>query len=360
MVAMQSGDREGLDGDLPSATPEPSQAHEPAPTTPPRAAGSDPDAGPTAKVATRPQLPRSDAARPSIVESAAPSRPTPGAPTWYRSDQDRYKSVRRRANPLHRRLARGVIGLSLLGAAGFGIYLGAREVRDYLNRDTLPAAGADTPVIRASSFLVTSSAPAPEINGTITLDAASGAYEFVGAGSMAGVQVVSPDGRRVFVRVGGGTWRQPEAGDSIVGALGRAIPYLADVEDADDVLTNRLRQGYIDLIDRTTEGVDDGQRTRYEMTFDTFAFSERFPLQWQALQRDAIPGIGVGRAISVTIWLNEEDVLVRLLDEDTNWAWERLTYTDQSFRPADPADTIVAATTGDESGQPAGDAQLDG
>ena len=40
-----------------------------------------------------------------------------------------------------------------------------------------------------------------------------------------------------------------------------AIPFLIGVDDADDVLVNKLRDGYIDLLDVTTEGVGP-ERTR--------------------------------------------------------------------------------------------------
>ena len=98
-------------------------------------------------------------------------QPRPGAATWYRSDEDRAKSVYRRANPWYRRLARGIIGLGFLSAAAVGLYFGARAVQDYLERDRLPASGADVPDIRATSFLISSTAPAPSVDGTLTIDA---------------------------------------------------------------------------------------------------------------------------------------------------------------------------------------------
>ena len=105
-------------------------------------------------------LPRDVPHEPPAMAEAS-TQPTPGADTWYRSDHERTKSVRRRANPWYRRLGRGLVALTLLGLLGFGLYLGAREVQDYLERDRLPSAGAEVPTIRATSFQITSSAPAP-------------------------------------------------------------------------------------------------------------------------------------------------------------------------------------------------------
>ena len=109
---------------------------------------------------------------------------------------------------------------------------------------------------------MTSSSPAPELVGTITFDTASHAFEFVGGGSatdprpQSGLEVVSPDGTRVYVRENGGGWREPAEGDDDVAAIMRAVPYLLGVDDADDILENRLRKGYVDLVDEATEGVD--------------------------------------------------------------------------------------------------------
>ena len=88
----------------------------------------------------------------------------------------------------------------------------------------------------------------------------------------------------MYVREDGGGWRVPADGDDDVAAIIGAVPYLLGVDDADDVLENRLRKGYVDLVDQTTEGVDPDARERYEMAIDTDDYSADYPLQWQDFQ----------------------------------------------------------------------------
>jgi hypothetical protein len=267
------------------------------------------------------------------------TQPRPGAATWYRTDEERAKSVYRRANPWYRRLARGVVGLAFLGIAVVGVYAGARAIQSFLERDRLPAQAADVPEIRATSFIVTSQAPAPTVDGTLTLDTTTTAFEFVGraTGPQEGLQVVSPDGTTVYVRRGAAPWRAATDGDTEADAVQTAVAYLAGADNADAILTNRLRRGFVDLLAQVDEGTGDDRLTRYEMTFDTERFARDFPLQWQEFRSGAIPGAEPTSAALVTIWLDVDDVLIRVDDPQTNWRWERLTFSDQPFRPIDPA-----------------------
>ena len=262
-----------------------------------------------------------------------------GAKTWYRTDQQRYRSVYRRANPWYRRVARTLIGLSIIAVVGAGVYFGGHAVQDYIERDRLPPPGQEPATFASTSFLVMSSAPAPELNGTFTIDTSSGAFEFVGGagGPQEGVQVVSPDGTRLYVRGAGGGWRTAALGESNVDAVVRAVPYLVAVDDADDVLENRLRQGYVELVDETTEGVGDDAIERYEMTLDTQAYSDDYPLQWQTYQQSVVPGMVAGDAVPLMMWIDDDDVIVRLRDDASNWSWDRLAYSSEPFAPVDPA-----------------------
>ena len=284
-----------------------------------------------------PVLPASEARAPLPMVDPV-TQPRPGAATWYRTDEERARSVYRRANPWYRRLARGVIGLAFLGLAAVGVYAGALAVQDYLERDQLPSQGAEVPEIRATSLLVTSAAPAPAVDGTLTLDAATGAFEFVGraTGPQSGLQVVSPDGTTVYLRRGAAPWRAVAAADVDAEAVRTAVTYLVDDDSADDILTNRLRRGFVELLAQVDEGTGDDRLTRYEMTLDTEQFARDFPLQWQEFRSGAVPGSTADAAVPVTIWLDQDDVLMRVRDEQTNWVWERLTYSDQPFQPADP------------------------
>ena len=285
-----------------------------------------------------PVLPRRDTGAAHPIATIA--TPTRGAETWYRSDEDRFRSVRRRANPWYRRLARGVIGLAFLAAAGTGLFFAARLVQEYLDRDRLPGPGADVPDIRATSFEIRSAAPAPALDGTLTLDASTKAFEFIGRGTgpLAGVQVISPDGATAYVRVGSGSWQRPAAEDQVVADVVRAVTYLSDDDSADDILTPHLRRGYVDLVDRTEIGGDDEVR-RYELRLDTRSFENDFPAQYQQFEERAIPGVQSLRGLSVTITLDDDDVLVGVDDAGTNWEWQRLSYSDQPFAPFDPSAT---------------------
>lgn len=293
--------------------------------------------------------------------TATGDQPKAGAATWYRSDQERNKSVRRRANPWYRRAGRGVVALCLLSLLGLGLYYGARQVQDYIEHDRLPSAGVEVPDIRSTSFQIRSSSPGPNVDGTLTLDTASLAFEFVGrnGGPQTGVQVISPTGSSFYTSVTDGGWQVAAPGDPLPGDLRTAARYLANDNTADAILTNRLRRGYVELAAQATEGVGDDELTRYELTLNTLDFSVAYPLQWQEYLNDAIPGVAKSASVPVIIWLDVDDVLVRVRNEQTNWSWERLTYSNSPFEPADPAATLLDATTDDETADDS-DATTDG
>ena len=73
------------------------------------------------------------------------------------------------------------------------------------------------------------------------------------------------------------------------------------------------------------------------MVLDTDDYSTNYPLQWQDFEENVIPGIAEADAVPVTMWIDDDNVVVRLRDDQTHWAWERLTYSDQRFVPVDPA-----------------------
>jgi hypothetical protein len=291
-----------------------------------------------------PTLPNAEARAPVPMVSHTP---VVGASTWYRTDQQRYKSVYRRANPWYRRLGRAVVGLTVIVVLAGLLYFGAQQVQDYLNRDKLPKPGQEAAQFASTSFLVTSSSPAPELNGTITVDTASHAFEFVGSGDpdtpQSGLQIVSPDGTRVYVRQDNGTWHEAADGDDNVAAIMRSMPYLLGVNDADDILENKLRKNYVDLIDEATEGVAPDALEHYEMAFDTAAYSSDYPLQWQDFEDRVIPGAVPGDAVPVSMWIDEDHVVMRLRDDETHWAWERLAYSNEPFTPIDPGGVAIPA-----------------
>src|SRR5918994_2387502 len=296
-----------------------------------------------------PLLPNAEARQPAPMTAHTP---VVGPSTWYRTDQQRYKSVYRRANPWYRRLGRAVVGLAIIAVLAGLLYVGAEAVQDYLDREQLPKPGEDAPEFASTSFLVASSSPAPELAGTIAFDTASRAFEFVGAvdvdgvaGPQSGLRVVSPDGSRVYVSEDLGVWREPAENDDDVAAIMRAVPYLLGVADADDVLESQMRKNYVDLIDEATEGVDPDARERYEMAIDADDYSADYPLQWDDFEERVIPGVAPSDAVPLTMWIDDEHVVVRLRDDQTHWAWERLTYSDERFVAIDPAGVATPAAT---------------
>jgi hypothetical protein len=283
-----------------------------------------------------PHLPPTTAKAP--VPLGAPRTSGEASSGWYRTDQQRHKSVYRRANPWYRRVTRGVIGLAIVIVVAGGLYYGAQALQDYLGRDQLPKPGEQAASFASTSFLVSSSPPAPELDGTITLDTASSAFEFAGSagGPQSGIDIVSPDGMTIYVRPEGGEWRTADAGDPDVAAVTAAIPYLLGISDADDVLEDRLRkEGYVTLVDETTEGADPDDLQRYDMTLDTLDYAAAYPLQWDAYRQEVVPAMAEGAEVPLTMWIDEDDVVVRL--RDGQWTWERLAYSDDPFTALDPA-----------------------
>ena len=275
-------------------------------------------------------------------------RPSPGAGTWYRTDHERTKSLRRRVDPWYRRLARSVIAVCLLGGLGAGLYFGAVAVQDYVGRDRLPSVGADVPEIRSTSFLIRSGAPGPDVDGTLTIDTTSLAFEFTGraGGPQAGLQVVGPNGSNASIRRPPGDWETiadtgVDEAQPLIQDLLRVVQYLSDDDTADAILTDIVRRDHVDLIEQSTEGLSADERTRYELEIDTLALSLDSPAQWQTFLRDAIPGAPAVADLGVTIWLDADGVLVRLSGNDDNWSWERLAYSADAFVPEDP----TSATT---------------
>ncbi len=295
---------------------------------------------------TAPLLPYSE---PKPPPPMAPTRATSSMPsgTWYRSDQDRYRSVYRRANPWYRRLLRGLIAVTLLTALGVGVYVGASELRDWLDRDKLPAAGDDVTPIAASSFLITSRSPSPAVEGTLRLNVASGAFDFVGTAGTSPLttEVVSPDGSTVFVREGRGEWRAAGAQDAAATAVRGVVPYLMHVVTADHVLTNRLRKGYIDLIDKSQVGLGDDAYDRYDMAFNTSAFASDYPLQWQEFAGQVVPGIVASSSAPVSITLDQRSVVMSLDVTQSNFEWQRLSYDAVAYTDLlDPSGVVPAPT----------------
>jgi len=197
-----------------------------------------------------------DAPLPPVEQAPTPRSGTVPSASAYRSPDERNRSVYRRANPWYRGLARGVVALTLLAALVAGVYFAARAVQDWLNRDQLPAAGPDIPDVRATTILITSTSPALPLHGTLSFDTQSGSFEFVGlAGSPnATDRLTSPDGVDVYIANPNATWQLANGDEEIIATVQQAIAVLSDANTADEILTNPMRNGYVDLVDQTKEG----------------------------------------------------------------------------------------------------------
>lgn len=310
------------------------------PATPPptHATQTPPTADATPPVAHDPALPEQGSnRRPTVVP---PTRNARGTTARYRSDDARRRSVHRRANPWHRQLVRLVIGAVIAAIVGGGLYLGAREFEEWWNRDRLPALGIETPDIRTANFVINSESPAPDLDGRLTIDTTTGAFEFVGrdGGSDDGWHAISPDGRRIVLRQGTDAWREATDTDSIADEIRIVTSYLRKSDGVDTLLPGRSRR-HVELVQQTTDVTTSGEWTRYDLLIDTEAFSRENVIEWTEFRRDAVPGAAELAALPMTIWIDDDGVLVRLVDDTSGWRWERLAYLSEPFAPDDPTAT---------------------
>jgi len=268
------------------------------------------------------------------------ARSTVGVPamTAYRSTEDRNRSVYRRANPWYRRLARGVIAACLIGGLAVGVYYGARAVQSYLGRERLPEAEPDIPEIRATTVILAASNPAIQLEGTLTFDAQSRSFEFVGTPNTANAtdHLTSPDGQTVLQQGIGTTWIRLGETNELAATVKQAVQVLAGSSTADVVLTNRIRSDYVELVRQIDEGEGDDALTRYDVRLDLRAFADDYPLQWDEFRTTAIPGVAPNSPHDVSMWLDDEQVLVRFSDVETGWNWDRIDYSATPYSPLTP------------------------
>lgn len=234
-------------------------------------------------------------------------------------------------------MTRFALGAALLALVGGALYIGAREFEEWWNRDRLPALGVDTPEIRTASFVINSEPPAPSLDGRLTVDTATGAFEFVGrnGGADDGWHLISPDGDRVVLRRANGAWREASSDEPIANEVRIATSYLRKSDGVDRLLPGILRR-HVELVQQSTDVTTTGEWARYDLLIDTAAFSRENVLEWTEFRRDAVPGAPELSALPMTIWVDDDGVLVRLVDDTTGWRWERLAYLDEPFTPTDP------------------------
>lgn len=259
----------------------------------------------------------------------------------FRSPAERQRDIYRKANPWWRRLLRMLIATGLLCLVGVGLYVGALALQDWMDRDRLPDVGVESADFRSTTFTVHSAAPSTVIDGSLSIDLVTGAFEFVGrpGGEQDGLHVVSADGAQVFVRYGTGSWALDDG--SGLGARVRNTITLLAVRDADHLLPVRLRDGFLELSGAerdTIEAIDDSDRTitRYDLVIDTKGFADGYPVQYRAWRDAVLPSDETSSAGAVTIWIDDHEVVVGVDDSVTGWAWDRVRYSTTEFVPPDP------------------------
>lgn len=256
----------------------------------------------------------------------------------YRSDETRERSVYRRANPWWRQVARFLTFVTMVSAVGGGLYVGARKVDNVVAPDQLPSIGVRVDRFRTTSFLIRASTSSFGIDGTLTLDITTGAFEFTGqiAPDPTEIKVVSVDASTVFVKRTDGIWRVAANDDPAVSQVTGAMRYVAGVITSDDLVPRPWRQDYVALVDSVSEASDE-TLTRYDMLFDTAAFSTNEPTIWTAYRMEVIPDFVIADSVAVSMWIDANDVLVHLRDDTTGWEWQRLSYDTKQFVPFDPS-----------------------
>jgi hypothetical protein len=277
------------------------------------------------------------------------SRSGPGATPGlaYRSDHDRQRALRRRANPWYRQLARGTVGLILVAALGLGLYFGAGALQDYFVDDELPEAGLATPGFRRTSFLVTSDDGALAIGGTLTVDTDTLAFEYFGRPNtdQEGVRIVSPDGERTYLD-DSGTWVDAE-GEPTTAAIRAALPYLLGVESSDDVIGDTaIERRYVELSDRRVEGSGDDRLRVYDVVLDASRLRSAAPARWQDIVEHVAPDLSANDAVTMTFALDEDDVVRRLHVPAADWEWQRLAYSPDAFIPIAPDASLPTSDDG--------------
>jgi hypothetical protein len=146
---------------------------------------------------------------------------------------------------------------------------------------------------------------------------------------------------QVFAQTGSNSWQPVDPAAPVIASIDRVIGLVSNDGNADAILTNRLRRGYVDLIREIDEGEGDDLRTRYDLELQLAAFADDFPLQWQDFRRDAVPGIAEDPRHPMTIWVDPENVLVGVDDAGTGWAWERVDYSPSSFAAFQPTPSQI-------------------
>ena len=330
-----------------------------------------------------------------------------GKPVAARSNEERIKRIKRKANPWRRRVARLLIQFGLLAALVGGAVVGVRAVLEVQNRIELPRGGPVTTVIRSTTIeltLATSTPPASAasastlpvstlpvstppvstppvgsapvgsapagngvsssqgpLTGTVTIDPVSGAFEFSGedGGLQDGITIAGRLDSALFIRSAttAGAWLAPAdpATDpleaSLVARVIEVARAVADAASIDEILTDPVRDRYVTLL--AAESSDDtlfGAATRYDLEIDTERFARDYPLRWRAFATGAVLGASDQAPLPISVELADDGLLVAVDAGSVGWAWRRVSSSTDPFVPdvlvPDPSTyTIRAACT---------------
>lgn len=295
-------------------------------------------------------------------------RSVTGRPATERSNEERIKRIKRKADPWYRRVIRIGIQLGLLVAIIGGVAFVVRAVVESETKIELPPPGGGDGVIRSTTITLTlgpptDSAPGvppsgPGVAGTVIVDPATGAFEFSGSadGPQRGLDIAGRLGIATFVRSTstGGEWRVVIPGgvdDASASAVERSVRAVADAASVDEILTDTVRGRYVTLL--AAETIDDerlGRSERFDLEIDTERFADEFPLRWHAFETGAVPGAPATSALPVSVRLSDDRILLEVVADSVGWSWRRLSWSADPFVPAvlvpDPSTyTIRAACT---------------
>lgn len=289
--------------------------------------------------------------RQPVSTVARPSERLPVPPehaTSFLGDPARSRRVYRLANPWYRQLLRGVIACGMIAVVGAGLFFGARLLQDLTSDDVLPEVGATPPAVQSSVFEVRSVAPGPLVDGTLTVDMATGAFEFLGrpSGSQPAAEAVSPDGESVFVRRSDGGWQLAASNDALAIDVRHAARFLIGTDSLDAVLTAPLRDGLLELRNRSDAGPADDRLTRYDVELDTQGFATEHPAEFEAFGQQIVPDTPVSQDLDVTVWVDERDLLVQMDVDAAGWAWQRIADSADPFEPDNPIDDLLTGSPG--------------
>lgn len=112
------------------------------------------------------------------------------------------------------------------------------------------------------------------------------------------------------------------------------------------MLTAPLRDGLLELRNRSDAGPADDRLTRYDVELDTQGFATEHPAEFEAFGQQIVPDTPVSQDLDVTVWVDERDLLVQMDVDAAGWAWQRIADSADPFEPDNPIDDLLTGSPG--------------